>query len=332
MTQSRNGVWLTGAALLAIVLAGCSIDRNNDGGGTGPSVTASRKFAISGPVRIDLTNGSGTASVTTGPDGEVQVHAEFRAKSKVFQSGKNQLNEMSENPPISQDGNFIRIGGSSDHTGSVIANYMITVPADSQIRGIASSGTIQVRGIKGPATLIAGSGTITAENIVGDVQATVGSGNLQLSQIQGQVQATSGSGSIQLSETHGDVRAQTGSGSIQITKAGDTVEANSGSGNITVGQVTADVRAHSSSGDVTVEGNPQSDTYWDIRTSSGAVSLHVPPTASFRLYAHSKSGDIDTQIPIIMEGTTGKHELRARIGDGKARVEVETGSGKILLR
>jgi DUF4097 and DUF4098 domain-containing protein YvlB len=332
MTFSSNGIWLTGAVLVAIALAGCSIERNSDGGGAGPAVTADRKFSVSGPVRIDLTNGAGTAQVSAGPDGEVQIHAEFRAKSKVFQSGKNQLNEMSENPPITQDGNFIRIGGSSDHAGGMIANYTITVPADSQIRAIASSGTIQVRGIKGPATLIAGSGTITAENIAEDVQATVGSGTLRLSQIQGQVQATSGSGSIQLSETHGDVRAQTGSGNIQITKAGDTVEASSGSGNISVGQVTADVRAHSSSGDVTVEGNPQSDTYWDIRTSSGAVSLHVPPTASFRLYAHSRSGDIDTQIPIMMEGTTGKHELRARIGDGKARVEVETGSGKILLR
>jgi DUF4097 and DUF4098 domain-containing protein YvlB len=332
MTLSRNTIWLPAAALIAIALSGCSIERNSDGGGTGPTVTADRKFTVNGPVRIDLTNGAGAARVSVGPDGEVQIHAEFRAKSKVFQSGKDQLNEMSENPPISQDGNFIRIGGSSDHAGSVIANYAITVPADAQIRAIAASGTIQVRGIKGPATFIAGSGTITAENIAGDVQATVGSGNVQLSQIQGQVQATSGSGSIQLSEIHGDVRAQTGSGSIQITKAGDTVEANSGSGDITVGQVTADVRAHSSSGDVTLEGNPQSDTYWDIRTSSGAVSLHVPPTASFRLYAHSRSGDIDTQIPIMMEGTTGKHELRARIGDGKARVEVETSSGKILLR
>jgi hypothetical protein len=33
-----------------------------------------------------------------------------------------------------------------------------------------------------------------------------------------------------------------------------------------------------------------------------------------------------------MEGTAGKHELRARIGDGKARVEVETSSGNIAIR
>jgi hypothetical protein len=33
-----------------------------------------------------------------------------------------------------------------------------------------------------------------------------------------------------------------------------------------------------------------------------------------------------------MEGTAAKHELRARIGDGKARAEIQTSSGDISLR
>jgi hypothetical protein len=33
-----------------------------------------------------------------------------------------------------------------------------------------------------------------------------------------------------------------------------------------------------------------------------------------------------------MEGTAQKHELRARLGDGKARVEVQTSSGSISLK
>jgi DUF4097 and DUF4098 domain-containing protein YvlB len=59
--------------------------------------------------------------------------------------------------------------------------------------------------------------------------------------------------------------------------------------------------------------------------------LHVPSNASFRLHARSKSGDIDAAIPIMMEGTAAKHELRARIGDGKASVEIQTSSGDISL-
>ena len=333
MTQRRTGIWLSLAALVASGLAGCIVDRTHghDAGGSGPSVVADRKFVVTGPARIELTNGSGDSRVTAGPPGEVQIHAEFRAKSRLFHDGERRLNEMSANPPILQESNFIRIGGTGEHSGGVTASYTISVPPDTEIHAMSGSGDIQVSGIKGPANFIGGSGTIAASNIAGDVHVTAGSGDVQLSTIHGQVEITAGSGDIRLAEIHGDIRAQTGSGEIQITKPADSVEVNAGSGSVSLSGITRDLRVHTSSGEVTVEGNPQANTYWEIHTSSGTVTLRVPPNANLRLYARTSSGDIDTQIPITMEGTTGKHELRARIGDGKARVEVETSSGKILF-
>jgi DUF4097 and DUF4098 domain-containing protein YvlB len=334
MTRFRNGIWLTFAALIAVALAGCITERNgtSDSSDSGPGQTADRKFTVNGPVRIDLSNSSGTSRVAVGPAGEVEVHAEFRAKSRLFRDRHGRLADLIANPPISQEGNFIRIGGSGDHLSGVTVNYTISVPADTQIHGMTGSGNIDVSGIKGPATFVAGSGEITAANISDDVQATAGSGNVALSHIKGQVQATAGSGNVALSDVIGEIRAQAGSGDIQIVQPGQSVEASSGSGGITVSRISADLRVHTSSGDVKVDGNPSTSAYWEVRTSSGTVLLHVPGTANFRFYARTSSGDIDTQIPIVMEGTTGKHELRARIGDGKARVEIETSSGKISLR
>jgi DUF4097 and DUF4098 domain-containing protein YvlB len=333
MVQRRIRIWLSLAALAASSLAGCIVDRTSrrDASNSGPRVIADRKFVVNGPVRIELANSSGDSRVIAGPTGEVEVHAEFRAKSRLFHDSDRRLNEMVENPPISQESNFIRIGGMSEHSSSVTASYIITVPPDTDIHSMSGSGNVQVNGIKGPANFVGGSGTITASNIAGDVHATVGSGDIRLSEIQGQVQATAGSGDIQLADIRGEIRAQTGSGSIKILKPAASVEANTGSGNISLGGISADVRVQTSSGEVTVDGNPQTNTYWEMRSSSGTVTLRVPPDSNFRLYARTSSGDIDTQIPITMEGTTGKHELRARIGDGKARVEIETSSGKILL-
>jgi DUF4097 and DUF4098 domain-containing protein YvlB len=333
MAQRKIGICLSLAALVASGLAGCIVDRTRgrDTGRSGPSVVADRKFVVTGPVRIELTNGSGESRVTAGPAGEVQIHAEFRAKSRLFHDGERRLNEMASNPPISQESNFIRIGGMSEHSGGVTASYTITVPPDTEIHAMSGSGDVQVSGIKGPANFLVGSGTITASNVAGDVHVTAGSGDIRLSEIRGQVESTAGSGDIQLAEIHGDIRAQTGSGDIKITKPTGSVEAHTGSGNVSLSGISADIRVHTSSGEVTVEGNPQSNTYWEIHTSSGAVTLRVSLDANFRLYARTSSGDIDTQIPITMEGSTGKHELRARIGDGKARVEIETSSGKILL-
>jgi hypothetical protein len=336
MRRFTKPIWLSAAALVAIALAGCITERNGRGSreaASGPASIVDRKFTVTGPVRIDLMNGSGASRLTTGPAGEVQVHAEFRAKSRMFHRDEaHRLNDMVANPPISQEGNFIRIGGAGEHFGGVTVNYTITVPPDTQIHGMTGSGSIEVNGIRGPASFMAGSGTIKAENISDDVQATAGSGNVELSQIHGQVQATAGSGDIKIFDTRGEIRAQAGSGDIRINRPGDSVEASSGSGSLRVDQVSNDLRLRTSSGNITVDGNPQPNSYWEARSSSGSVTLHISGTANFRLYARTSSGDIDTQIPNAMEGTTGKHELHARIGDGKARVEISTSSGKISLR
>jgi DUF4097 and DUF4098 domain-containing protein YvlB len=58
----------------------------------------------------------------------------------------------------------------------------------------------------------------------------------------------------------------------------------------------------------------------------------VPANASFHLAAEAVSGEIKTDIPIMVE-EKGKHSLRARVGSGNGgRVEVHTVSGEIRLR
>jgi len=334
MKRNTTCLWLALTLFSAALLGGCITERREGGkGGRSDSgQAAERKFTVSGPVRLELANPSGNSHVQAGAAGEVQVHAEFHSKSRMFHDGHGHMDEMVANPPVSQDGNLIRIGGPAEHMSGVEVDYTITVPPDTQIHAMSGSGTMEVSGIRGPASFNCGSGTVSASGISGDVQVTAGSGDVRLSDIQGQVQITAGSGDIQLAGVRGDLRAQTGSGDIKIANPQGALEVNSGSGSISIAQVSGDLRLRTTSGDVAVEGNPQSNTYWEVRTSSGTVTLQVPSTANFRLYARTSSGDIDTQIPITMEGTAAKHELRARIGDGKARVEIETSSGKILLR
>jgi hypothetical protein len=61
------------------------------------------------------------------------------------------------------------------------------------------------------------------------------------------------------------------------------------------------------------------------------VQLGVPSTANFHLSAEAVSGQITTEVPIVIE-EQGKHSLRARMGNGGGRVEVRTISGEIRVR
>ena len=94
--------------------------------------------------------------------------------------------------------------------------------------------------------------------------------------------------------------------------------------------IMADVKAHAASGRVSVQGNPASNSYWELKTVSGSVLLKVPASANFHLSAQAVSGEIRTDIPIMIE-EQGKRVLRARIGSGGARVDVQTVSGEIRV-
>lgn len=324
MKRARLTTIALAVAGLAVALAGCIARRGEPG-------TVDRAFSVNGPVRLELTNGSGDSKVVVGSSGEVRIHAEFRVRSWSENSAQKRANEMRMNPPFSQEGNLIRVGGTGLHTSAVVFNYSITVPPETEIHAVSGSGNIAVTGVNGPVSSTTGSANISLSNVAGDVQAHSGSGTISLASIQGQVHATTGSGDIAIASVHGDVRIQTGSGVIRIASPAGAVVASTGSGSMSVADAMEDLRLRSGSGNIAVTGDPQGGTYWDFHTSSGNVALQVTPKASFRFYAKTNSGDIDAAIPVVMEGTAGKHALRARIGDGKGRVEVETSSGNVAL-
>src|SRR3984957_4616557 len=325
MTPSPNRVGIAGVFLaVALAATGCGSQPTAEG-------SFDKTLTVTGPIRVELMNGGGDSRVTTGPAGEVRIHGEIQVHAWSEKAGQRRVDEVQAGPPVVQDGNVIRIG-SSGSTKEISIDYTITIPADSEIRATTNSGDLEVSGLKGPANFTGGSGDLKISDISGDVQVTGGSGSIDLSQISGQVGANSGSGDITLDRIHDDIRLQTGSGSIEITDPGGKLEASTGSGDVTIRGASEDIRIRTSSGDVMVDGNPGASNYWDFHTNSGDVALHVPSDASFRLFARSGSGDIEASIPVTMEGTSGKHEFQARIGEGKARVEVTSSSGGISLK
>ena len=320
----RSLTLLIPAIFAAAALAGCGPQQSAEG-------SFDKTFTVQGPLRLELTNGSGEDHVSVGAAGQVQVHGEIHVKDWSKSSSDSRVRQLETDPPVMREGSVIRIGGFGTHTGDADIDYTVTVPPNTELKATTGSGELSATGLQGPVTILTGSGDVTLAQIGGDVRATSGSGDLTFSNIAGQTQITTGSGDITLAYPKNEVRIQTGDGDIQITQPGDAVTVQTGSGDVEVTDASADLRVHASSGEITVSGNPRSGAYWEFHAISGDITLNVPATSSFELYAHSLSGDIDTQIPIMMEGTTGSHELRGRVGDARAHVEAATTSGSITL-
>lgn len=317
---------LAAASFAIVTLAGCGPTAQATG-------TFDKTFSVTGPVRLELATGSGDAHITTGAADSVVIHGQIHAGGWALEGAQRDVRQAQANPPVTQEGNLIRVGAAGHHDSGVDIDYTIVVPPATELHSSSGSGDVTVAGIQGPVNFSSGSGNFTASQIAGDAQATTGSGDVHFANIQGQATVTAGSGDVEARYVSGETRIHTGTGDIQVTQPTAPLSIQTGSGDIRISAATGDLHLNTSSGDTTIEGNPSASHFWDIHSASGSIILNVPASGNFRLYAHSSSGDIDAQIPVMMDGaTTSKHELRARIGDGSARIEASTTSGSISLR
>lgn len=313
---------LTTALLTSLVAGGCiRIDGDAE-------ATFDRRFAVSGPVRLEVENRSGSVEISTGEGGAVRIYGEVR-QGWPFGTPAD-VDEVVENPPVEQTGNTIRIARLPGRLHNVSVSYRITVPEETTVEARTGSGRIDLRAIRGAARLQTGSGHILAEDIGNGVQAESGSGRIELRHIDGYAHARTGSGSVILENIRGDVRASTGSGRILLEQISGRADVRTGSGNIRAAGIRQDFSAHTGSGSITLEGDPARGSFWEASTSSGDITVNVPSSASFRLVARARSR-VDTDLPLDIEYES-RRELRGRLGGGDARIEVSSAAGRIRIR
>lgn len=323
--RNRSQLALPGVLWLgALLAAGC---------GMGSSVHGSfdRTLTVSGPIRLELTNASGDIRITGSADGRVHVHGDARVSQFPFSDPQKRLNDLVASPPVEQSGDTIRVGRDLNALKSATISYTIEVPRQTEVVTTVVSGGQVVKGVRGPVKMEAASGSIRAEQVERGAQLTTASGSINVADIGNDVRVSSASGSVAVFKVKGDVRVTALAGTIEVKDPSGRVDVDTASGAIEVHGATTDVKAHAASGKISVQGNPGPNSYWDLKTASGSVNISVPPGASFHLTAEAVSGEIRTEIPIVIE-EQGKHSVRARAGNGGARVEIHTVSGQILIQ
>src|SRR5258707_3309698 len=284
------------------VLAGCN---------TGPSVSGAfdRNYSVTGPLRLELTNASGDVDITGSADGKVNIHGDVRASGYGFDNPQKRLDDTVASPPVEQKGSTIRVGKEFSNLRNISISYNIQVPHDTEISASVASGAQIIRNVTGPVTVRAASGSIRLEKIERDAHLTTASGTIPATDAGSELHVSTASGDVSASSVKGDVIANAVSGVIRIAKPRARVEATHTSGEVEIQGASNDVNSHAISGLASVEGNPGADSYWDLKSISGGVQLRVPTAANLHFSAEATSGEIRTDIPIVVEDQD-KHFLR----------------------
>ena len=294
--------------------------------------TFDRTLTVSGPVRLELSNGSGSVEIKGSGDGKVHIAGKVTGGWSLFSSSERGVQDVVANPPIEQHDSVIRVGKTtSSWLKGVSIDYNIEVPHDTEIDAGVASGGITIDNLRGPVKASSASGYVHVYGVERDTQLNAASGTVDSSNIGGFLSVSSASGDITVANIKGEVKVSAASGSIRITKPGDRVSASTASGSIEVTGATNDLKVHAISGTITVSGDPSANRLWEIHTVSGTVDIVVPTNASFLFTAEATSGDIRTNIPVVLE-EQGKHSLRAHVGSSSGRIEIHTVSGGVNVR
>jgi hypothetical protein len=237
------------------------------------------------------------------------------------------------NSSVKYDGHRVKV---SDSRGVLLyADVEVRLPAAAVTAVLVNHvGSLRGQGVEGDLTFDTGSGNVTLEKVKGTLVADTGSGDVDIRDAQGSLRCDTGSGNCQVRQFQGDkLVCDTGSGEVEIHEAqADRLEADTGSGDVQLEGIDAErIKVDTGSGNVEVEAPSARLTRIEADTGSGNVHLRLGPSASFEARADTGSGDVRSRYADA-EPILDDHEVVGyRRGDARIRIDVDTGSGNLVL-
>jgi len=228
-------------------------------------------------------------------------------------------------------GDEVRIRGSGRGL-EAWADLVIEVPSGKDLAAYVAAGQVDVRGVQSDVDVRTGSGRVDVTDVTGELSVDTGSGSVTITGVRGSVNMDTGSGSVTLRNVEGDeVIVDTGSGGVR----GGAIRARSlrvdtGSGSIELDEVTAaDVVLDTGSGSVDLTLTADVETL-DVDTGSGSVTVRAPADLGGQLEIDTGSGGIDMDFAVQVRSVRRDHVI-GTLGDGRGRIRIDTGSGRVRL-
>jgi len=212
------------------------------------------------------------------------------------------------------------------------ADVRVLVPRGQRIAIYHAVGEARVTTVDADLKVDVHNANITAERTRGHLSLDTGSGSVSVTDAQGDVDLDTGSGSVIIAGIKGQtLHMDTGSGSIQGSDidVGD-LKADVGSGGVKLERVRAsrvDVDAGSGGTELELLSNIEQ---LKVDAGSGGVTVRLPASLNATVDIETGSGGIETDFAVQVTRVEQRHMV-GKIGDGRGRIRIESGSGHVRL-
>jgi hypothetical protein len=246
-------------------------------------------FAVSGPLKLDLSV----------PAGEIEVEAVETEEATVELESLRGAEEAVEDARVELRGDELVVEVRHRRGWSAEVRLRVVAPLGSKLSAQAGSADIRTRGRLGRAEIKAASGDVTLDE-VDSLSAKVASGDFEAAKVAGDAKIESASGDVELAHLEGN-------GAIS-----------SASGDVHLGEALGDLRIRTASGDQRI--GALQEGHVELTSASGDVRVGIRPGSRLQVDARSSSGDVTSELevgdaPVDEEGPLIRLQVQAMSGD-----------------
>jgi DUF4097 and DUF4098 domain-containing protein YvlB len=193
-------------------------------------------------------------------------------------------------------------------------DYHLTVPADINLSISGQSGDVTIDGTKGE---------ITVESVEGEIRVSGGGGLISLRSVDGSITLSGARGRMELNSVDGEIR---------MTNVAGEIRAQAVDGAITMdGADSPSVEAQSVDGEISFRGAIKDGGRYRLVSHDGDVTV-TTPVINASVSVSTYSGNMESDFPITLSGITPGKRMNFTMGNGSARLEIESFDGTVSLR
>jgi hypothetical protein len=265
-----------------------------------PAAALDTTFNISAGARVEIENFAGSVVVRTWDRAAVRVVASRSEPDRVR---------------IRSAGAVVRIESAGALGPSRAVDYEITIPATAPIR------------ISGPFNdvVIEGAGAdVAVETVKGDVRVRGGNGRVSLRSVEGKISLERASGRITLAAVNDGIRATDLDGEISA----ETVN-----GDIRLERIrSGSVSASTINGTLSYDGTIRDQGRYAFTTHNGDLVLVIPEGTNAAISIATFNGRVESALPVTLTEVRRGQRFQFTVGNGSARIELESFNGTVHLR
>jgi Putative adhesin/Domain of unknown function (DUF5668) len=322
-------------------------------------------------ARVTVRSGRGDITVRASDEPEIRVSGKVNVRSWTESRARRLGEHVSAEIVQNGDGYEVRPTGGGSGNSRVSVDMDITVPKKALLTIHNEKGDVSVSDIASQVSIDNGNGDIEVRGTGGDVSLDMRRGDAKISDTKGDVKISGRGGSIEVVNASGSftingefvgpvradkvakgVRFVTHRTDLTLTQLSGHMEASSGNlevvdapGNLIVRSRDEDITVENPGGKVKIDdrnGNiqvrfsspPKDDI--EITNVSAPITLTLPESSSFEIFADCHSGDIDSEFESdgLKKTSTesGDSHLEGKYGRGRApKITLKTSYGSISI-